>query len=220
MKTSLVTIAAALAMAVAVPATASTSYGGITFPDGDVSFADSVFSYAPGAPLGSGTGCETASDALGVPDHVSGNCNNYVSLGRGGTLILQFTDNSLTTSGDSTADLHIFEIGSAVEAMMVAISTNANNPALWIDLGRVSGQPTSIDIDGIAGVVAGTKYSFVRIMDDPNSGPHSGVFAGADIDAVGAISSAAAAQIPLPAGGLLLLSALAAAPVLRRKSRA
>ena len=163
--------------------------GGVDFPDGAVSFADAVASYTPGT--GVGAGWNDANSALGLPDWTPGSTGTATSLGIGGSLVVQFVDNALTTSGDATADLHIFEIGPAVEAMNVAISIDG---ITFIDLGNVMGQPTSLDIDGAAGVTQGTLYSFVRISDIPPN--QSGApFAEADIDAVGAISSA---QVPPP----------------------
>ncbi len=179
--------------------------GGIEFPGGVSSFADLVVSYTPG-PEVSGPYLDS-SQALGVPDGT--NETNFVSLGHQGTLIVQFTDNSLTTSGDATADLHIFEQGNQVEPFNVAISTDL---ITWIDLGDVSGQPTSIDIDGAAGVMPGTMYSYVRIIDlMPNTSLDP--WGGADIDAVGAISS-----VPEPTTGLLLASALGVFGLARRRS--
>ncbi|MBN2316998.1 MAG: fibro-slime domain-containing protein [Sedimentisphaerales bacterium] len=124
-------------------------------------------------------------DALGIPDY--SNNKGAVSLGDGGELILQFTDNSLTTSGDEKPDLHIFEIGGATEWMIISISTDVIS---WIPLGELRGQPTSIDIDNVTGVVTGNKYSYVRIKDDPNRNQTGSPYGEADIDAVGAISSA------------------------------
>lgn len=186
----------AMALVFAVGETATAILiGGIEFPDGAVSFADAVYSYTPGADVAPNYNDPNA--ALGIPDY-SGNNFTAASLGNFGSLILQFTDNSLTTSGDATADLHIFEVGGVTEWFNVAISTNATN---WIDLGNVLGQPTSINIDPIAGVVAGQLYSYVRLTDiapDQTGSP----FGEADIDAVGAISSGA--PVPEPATLLLL----------------
>lgn len=192
---------------------------GVEFPDGEISFADSVYSYSPGPDVGAGYDDPNA--ALGIPDY-SGANNTAVSLGNGGSLILQFTDNSLTTSGDASADLWIFEEGPAVEWFNVAISTNATD---WIDLGDVLGQPTGIDIDPIAGVISGTLYSFVRLTDiDPEQS--GSPFGEADIDAVGAISSGEAVDDPtgdgtvsVPEPAPMTLFALAASLLLLRNRK-
>lgn len=134
-----------------------------------------------------------------------------MSLGDGGMLIVRFTDNSLTTSGDNTPDLHIFEVGAVVERMNVAISTNNTD---WIDLGLWAGQPASIDIDSIAGVVEGELYSYVRLIDDSSRNQTGFPYGEGDIDAIGAISSGAAV-VPVPAAiwlfgsGMLGLAGLA-----------
>lgn len=177
---------------------ASTTYEGVTFPQGDVSFADKVISYSPGPDVG-GSWAEPA-NALGVPD------NTDTSLGDEGSLTVQFTDNSLTTSGDNAADLWIFEGGAVVEKFIVSISTNMVD---WIMLGSLSGQPTGIDIDAIAGVTPGQKYSYVKLDDDPTINQTGYPYGEADIDAIGAISSAPPVpEVPLPATALLLAPAL------------
>ena len=164
---------------------------GVEFPDGTASFADQVVSYQ----VGSGSvsdNVKVPAAALGAPDYyLYGDYDNndnvtFVSLGEGGTLVLKFTDNSLTTSGDDSMDLWIFEIGPAVEATFVAISKDGTN---WIDVGRVEGSVSGIDIDAYTqnGVVAGERYSYVRLIDVSTDKATDG----ADIDAVGAISSAA-----------------------------
>ena len=193
--------------------------GGIDFPSGATSFADAVSSYSPGTNVG--PGWNDPNTALGTPDFTGGP-NRTVSLGTGGSLVLQFTDNALTTSGDATHDLHIFEVGSVVEAMNIAISEDG---ITFIDLGDVSGQPTSLDIDGVAGVTGGTLYSFVRISDIlPNQSRSP--FAEADIDAVGAISSApngngngGGAAVPEPNTMALLGLGLVAAFGYNRKKK-
>ena len=176
--------------ALAAKSVSAIPIGGVEFPSGVASFADQVVSYSPGPDVGGNY--LNPNNALGAPD-ING-FTGATSLGEGGELILRFTDNSLTTSGDASADIWIFEVGDVTEFFNVAISTDNFN---WINLGDVLGQPTGIDIDPIAGVISGVSYSFVRLRDImPNqTGYPSGE---ADIDAVGAISSAPSVSVPEP----------------------
>ena len=138
-------------------------------------FADRVVDYDPnGARLNDGD--DNPSEALGPPT----DGETYVSLGGGGTIVLEFTDNTLTDGpGD---DLAIFEIGPQVEAAFVAVSEDGRT---FVDIGRVGGSTATLDLAGRGR--SGATYRFVRITDDPDQGDRSGGTAGADIDAVGAI---------------------------------
>lgn len=155
--------------------------GTVTLPQGDLSFADAVVSYA----AGSGKVAETASDpgqSLSAPDF-SGNVRDgsFVSLGCDGVLALQFTDNALVDV--EGPDLYVFEVGPRVEGMSLAVSEDG---AAWVDLGPISGGRAEVDIAGL--VPEGTSFRFVRLTDD---GVDCGTdYAGADIDAVAAIGSA------------------------------
>jgi len=182
-----------------------TTYSGITFPDGDISFADEVISFNPGPDVAAPHDDQNL--VLGAPD------GSHISLGDNGSIIVRFSDNSLTTSGDATADLHIFEVGARVEVFNIAISQDLVN---WIDLGDLSGQPTSIDIDAVAGVVQFAQYSYVRLTDvDPNQ--TGSPFGEADIDAIGAISSAPPVAIHAP--GALAFLGLGFAAMMQRRRR-
>jgi len=209
MRTRAIYLTIAALLFTIVPSVHGELIGGIEFPDGNLSFADAVHFYDPGPDVAANYNAPLA--ALGRPDY-SGNNFTAASLGEDGVLVLRFVDNSLTTSGDNAPDLHIFEVGGVTEWFNAAISTDASN---WIDLGDVKGQPTSIDIDAVSGVTAGTKYSYVKLTDIFPSQTDS-PYGEADIDAVGAISSAPPA-VPVPGAVLLGMLGLSVAGAQLRK---
>lgn len=179
-------------------------YHGVEFPGGAASFADVVASYDPVIKSGQPTApYRISSEALGIPDYPEGETLGYVSLGDGGSITLRFTDNSLTASGNSNLDLWIFEIGPDVEDTFVEISKDG---ITWHSVGKVYGSISGIDIDSY-GWTQSDFFSYVRLTDDTNEGDQSGNTVGADIDAVGAISSGHA-QVPEPATMLLLVLGL------------
>lgn len=187
-------------------------FGGVEFPAGEISFADTLIDYSPGT--GVGSDYRLAEQALGAPDYTRrcAGCD-YVSLGNGGSLVLEFSDNYLTGSGDADLDLWVFEIGTAAEAAFVEISQDGQT---WFDVGQIAGATGGIDIDAF-GFGTDDLFSFVRLTDDLEGAGRSFPSAGADIDAVGAISTLAK-DIPEPS---LLLGlgtlALASGTLLRRK---
>jgi hypothetical protein len=162
-------------------------FGGIEFPQGSTSFADRVVSYEPDFSGGAvPTENTDAQDALGVPDFPDASDNkDDVSLGSGGRITLEFTNNVLTGSGDPSPDLHIFEVGSQVEDTFVEISKDGST---WHAVGKVFGGVSSVDIDAF-GFDQTDEFRFIRLTDDQNEGGTSGATVGADIDAVGAIAS-------------------------------
>lgn len=220
----LVTLAA-LGAALAVPPVAqAVVIGGVEFPQGAASFADAVVSYTPGSPAPSAANSES-SNALGIPE-VPGNtsigaCSGdpfacpFVSLGSGGTLVLRFIDNLLTGSDTNALDLWIFEVGPDVEDTFVDISKDG---ITWSSVGKVFGTTAGIDIDAF-GFTSADLFAYVRLTDDPNEGASTGDSVGADIDAVGAITTVVvstpepAALVPLGLG----LAGLAGAATRRRR---
>jgi HEAT repeat protein/Leucine-rich repeat (LRR) protein len=162
------------------------------FPHGAASFADAVDNCDPLYGGGPAPIPDNPSQALGPRG------KGDVSLGHGGRITLRFTDNVLIGSGDNAPDLAIFEIGSTEnpgraedEATFVEISPSGST---WYSVGRVSGGTSTIDIDSY-GFGPSDRFSFVRLTDDPNQGGSAGSTVGADIDAVGAISTIPTALI-------------------------
>lgn len=223
-KSGIAAVAAALGVfsfsfsgaALAEPITINPPVGpSVTFPQGAISFADAVVEYVPG------TGGVTApyqgsGNALGQPDYTGANgcldqasCT-FLSLGNGGSITLRFTDNLLTGSStngeaDGILDLWIFEIGPAVEAMNVFISKNGQD---WSGVGSVGGSTSGVDIDAF-GFSQSDSFGWVRLVDIFDASFSNGDTAGADIDAIGAITTIRAsivpdAQVPLP-GSLALM---------------
>ncbi len=194
--------------------------GGVLFPQGISSFADMVVSYDPVIKSGQPTEpYRDATQATGVAD-VGDPGINYVSLGDGGSITLRFTDNSLTGSGSTAFDLWVFEIGPDVEDTYVEISKNGT---VWSPVGKVTGGTRGIDIDAYGfGVL--DFFSYVRLTDDTNEGDQTGSTVGADIDALGAISSAPPVDppdnpIPEPTTLALFGTGLLSARWFRRRQR-
>nr|WP_321498592.1 PEF-CTERM sorting domain-containing protein [uncultured Methanolobus sp.] len=156
------------------------TYGGVEFSSGESSFADEIVEYQ----LNGGAAEGNISNILGIPDRKS------VSLGAYGYVVVKFTDNALACSGDEQNDLVVYEAGnSAQEIVEVFISTDGNE---WIKVGT-GNRKSFFDIDAVEGVNYGEKYSYVKIVDYTGLNIGSS-FEGADMDAVGAITSTSPAS--------------------------
>ena len=199
----------ACALGLGVGAAEAEVFGGVDFPGGAASFADLVVSYQPGLEgADPAAGFRGAFNALGTPDYSGANvCSttadcDFVSLGVGGALVLRFVDNVLTGSGTSADDLWIFEIGPDVEDTTVDVSTDGIN---WLSVGGVTGSTRGIDLDAF-GFGTSSAFSFVRLIDVANEGDTGGASVGADIDAVGAISTRAVTPgVPEPGTWALMI---------------
>ncbi len=167
----------------------SETFQGVFFPGGAISFADAVVSYTPNA-----TGrppasiFQNATTALGAPDRLGRGSEPVdgqftVSLGLGGSLVVEFTDNLLTGSGDSRPDLIVFETGD-VESVQVQVSRDG---ITFFTVGILGGLTNQIDLDA-AGFGPQDRFAFVRLTD-LRQGSTTSSSLGADIDAIGALTT-------------------------------
>lgn len=151
--------------------------GEITFPLGELSFADEVVAFQIGKPAPRSKVARQQENILGEP------VNGSLSLGCSGVVVVRFTDNALVDV--EGPDLYVFEIGPQIEATLLEISGDGRT---WIDVGPISGSTAAIDIaEHIPD--AGAVFHYVRLTDR-NIRCNAGNYAGADIDAVGAIGAA------------------------------
>lgn len=163
----------------------------ITFEVGKAAFADSVTSFSPGDPM-SAQDATQGTLALGLPDYERGEgISTAITLGCGGVLQVQFTDNVLVDRPGP--DLHVFEVGPDVEPTYVSVSTDGQT---WNEVGQIEGGTASVDIASVAN--DGDVFRFVQLTDDGED--CSGNYPGADIDAVGAIHASEVVEL---AGSLL-----------------
>lgn len=152
----------------------------IYMPLGEISFADKVVSFTIGkpAPLEKYTNPE---EALGEPNYTHYRVPNYVSLGCGGELVLEFTDNGFIDLDGP--DLYIWEVGPSEESFKLEISTNGKE---WRSLGLIQGGKSYVDISPVTNAEEKEVFYFVKIIDQKNI--CTGDTIGCDIDAVGTIS--------------------------------
>ena len=145
--------------------------------------AGRVVSARRGAPQSAVTFPESV---LGMPNclDTSKQQNTFFSLGRGGELIVEFTDHWLRDGRG--ADLAIFEVGLA-EPVEVAVSEDGKK---WNSLGRSTGGIAALDL--AAHGLSGKKFRYVRLIDAEEGLADKPAFWGADIDAIVAIHAAPA----------------------------
>lgn len=164
------------------PESTPAEYASIRFPHGELSFADQVVDYVPGAEVEEEYLDPTRT--LGPPDETATALGVESEDADAGTITVFFRDNALTD--EAGPDLYIFEIGPQTEATFVEVSSDGET---WHDLGRVAGSTSAIDLAEVEGLPERALYRFVRLSTDPDEQKSGAPFAGPDIDAVGAISS-------------------------------
>ena len=170
----------------------SATFGDDFYRLGLISFADTIPSGGYNPRAGGGpvpiAGLQAPTNAIGAPNYTGIGepiiNQGAVSLGRGGSLVVQFTNNILTGSDDARADLAVYEVG-APEQVRVEVSPDGSN---YTSVGTASFNSRYIDLDAF-GFNSLSQLYYVRLTDVANEGSVSGDSVGADIDAVGAISS-------------------------------
>ncbi|TWU03249.1 pre-peptidase C-terminal domain-containing protein [Neorhodopirellula pilleata] len=175
-------------------------FGATFFPMGSVSFADSVVVESVSFGDDAETSFRDLEAALGSPD-----CHGIaatdpdnglftLSLGSGGSATFVFNDNLLTGSssnpssligvGDGIADLIIFESG-IPERVRVEVS---RDNVTFFQVGEIFGLDNTIDLDAF-GFGLNDRFSYVRLTDLSPAGSFNFGPGGADIDAIGALST-------------------------------
>ncbi len=188
-------------------------FNGLLFSTGSLAFADAVVTYTPlqsggPAPLRGSINLDwrQAHQTIRWCERASREPRSRV-FRNGGQLILSFTDNLLTGSGDSRPDLVVFEVGVS-ERVNVAVSTNGTT---FTPVGFIDGVNRTIDLDAWDSMLQAELQPFAW-TDDPTEGDSTGASVGADIDAVGALSSVLATTYT--AGGVGIRVGVNASPTL------
>ena len=153
-------------------------------------YAESIHEFVPGL----GVWPESPSDPLGAPD-LDVTTDAY-GIGRGGTLTLEMSFPFYDIPG---ADLTVYEYGTVAggtnDSFDVYVSSDAS---LFHFVGSRPGDHTMFDLSGIG---ASGPFLYVKIVDTDTTG----MYDGADIDAVEAMVPEPATLGLLGLGGLTLL---------------
>jgi outer membrane protein OmpA-like peptidoglycan-associated protein len=149
----------------------------VYLPLGELSFADKVIkAYHPQLKT------KNIEFVLGDPDGIISyevrDDSGIYSLGLGGDLTVQFSDNALTDVNGP--DLYIFEMG-AIEPTDLEISIDGKT---WIYVGKIDGGVAEVDISPF--VNKGDLFYYVRLKDLKTKSGEPG----ADVDAIAAIGAA------------------------------
>ncbi len=155
-------------------------YESIYLPLGKISFADKLVQYKVGQPAPV-IKYRDSTQCLHEPNYRNYQTPNFISLGCGGSLTVEFTDNGfMNLPGD---DLYIFEVGPSREGAKIEISQNGVD---WVYAGKIAGGKSSIELSDVQ-IDNETVFYYLRITDMQDL--CRSISAGADIDAIGAINS-------------------------------
>ena len=136
-------------------------------------YASAVVEFTPGDPWTSEADAQDPEDILGAPDRIGD--SNALTLGGGGEIILQFSEEFTDLEGD---DIVIYEVGDSEESLQVLVSADCNT---WYTVGKTTGGTEGMDINGY--VPEGMYFKYIKLIDQKSQA--SGTWPGADVDAVG-----------------------------------
>jgi hypothetical protein len=143
--------------------------------------ADLVVSYTPG--LGAQPNYSDPEAALGDPDLIEKPCcKGMVQLGRGGSIVLAFTDN--VVMDDEGPDFQIFGESAQDDFLLVEVS---NDGTMWRSYPKVSESPGGLDLAELDL----EWILFVRLTD-----VQPATRTGAELDAVVALHNGPARELP------------------------
>lgn len=171
----------ALALAAEPPLVVKGRKGDVSFPLGEISFADEVVSHDFGKKGLAAKYQRPTEEVLGKPD------KKAFTLGCGGSLTVRFTDNAVVDLPNAP-DLYVFEDGPKIEATTLELSVDG---VTWVTVGRVEGGTAEVDIAGK--VPSDEIYQWARLTDLESA--CNAQWPGADIDALGAMGSALRVQL-------------------------
>src|SRR5690554_8198986 len=134
-------------------------YESVYLPLGKISFADKLVEFKVGSPAPIQKYRDSL-QCLHEPNYRNYQTPNFVSLGCGGILVVEFTDNGfMNLPGD---DLYIFEVGPSRDSAKIEISENGTD---WLYAGTISGGKSAIDLSHLELDKAVVFYVFrIRVL--------------------------------------------------------
>ncbi len=162
-------------------------FQGVEFPNGVNSFADRV--------IFPSSDNNISTRILGIPNSNEGGLlsfifpsNSNLVLKQGESVIIKFSNNLLTGSGDAKPDLWVFTRGNPSTSLFVEVSKDPGiDLKQWQPVGKVNPANGGINIDDF-GWGKNDFFSYVRLTNESLKGSDQPI-PDIELDAVGAISS-------------------------------
>jgi OOP family OmpA-OmpF porin len=155
-------------------------YSSLYLPLGKLSFADSLVEFKLGYPEPVKKYTDPL-QCLQEPNYRRYQDPDFLSLGCGGSITVAFTDNGFMNLPGN--DLYIFEVGPSREPASVEISEDGTT---WLYAGKIAGGKSVIDLEE-ENISSEKVFYYLRVTDLKDLCKSKS--AGADIDAIAAITS-------------------------------